>query len=119
MTPDVVADVGNSRIKWGRCADRSVHDICSLPPDEPSSWEQQRQNWGLKEDCQWVVTGVHPSRRERFAEWLGQSGQRVVVLDKPECLPLRVRVARPEHVGVDRLLDAVAANSRRPGARRR
>jgi type III pantothenate kinase len=46
-------------------------------------------------------------------EWLQESGQRVQLLDDPNDLPLRVLVARPDHVGVDRLLDAVAANSRR------
>jgi type III pantothenate kinase len=39
-----------------------------------------------------------------------------VLVDDPNDLPLRVLVERPDHVGVDRLLDAVAANSRRrPG----
>jgi type III pantothenate kinase len=116
MRPGVVADVGNSRIKWGRCGADSIRETCSLPPDDPSSWEQQRQSWRLTEDCQWVVTGVHPPRREQFIAWLHQRGQRVWKLDKPEDLTLRVLVARPDQVGVDRLLDAVAANSRRsPG----
>jgi type III pantothenate kinase len=114
MTPDVVADVGNSRIKWGLCVGGSVRATCALPPEEPAVWEQQRQRWDLTEDCQWVVTGVHPPRRGQFVAWLRQCGQRLQVLDKPEDLPLRVSVARPEQVGVDRLLDAVAANSRRP-----
>ncbi len=115
MKPAVVADVGNSRIKWGRCADGAVREICSLPPENPAVWERQRQQWGLGENGQWVVTGVHPERREQLVDWLRQSGQRVTVLDDPGDLPLRVLVARPDHVGVDRLLDAVAANSRRPG----
>ncbi len=113
MRPTVVADVGNSRIKWGLCGPQAVCDICSLPPDDPAAWEQQRQQWGLELHCQWVVTGVHPPRRERLAEWLRQCGQQVFVFDDPKNLPLRVLVARPDHVGMDRLFDAVAANSRR------
>jgi type III pantothenate kinase len=36
------------------------------------------------------------------------------VIDDPGPLPLRVLLERPDHVGIDRLFDAVAANSRRP-----
>jgi type III pantothenate kinase len=116
MTPAVVADVGNTRIKWGLCSAAGVTDACWLPPDDPSAWQRQRERWGLTGPRPWVVTGVHPARRERLAEWLRQQGDEVRVVDDPPLLPLRVLVARPDHVGIDRLLDAVAANSRRiPG----
>ena len=47
MRPDVVVDVGNSRIKWGRCSTPVVHSplpphnsqlttYVSLPHDEPA-----------------------------------------------------------------------------------
>ncbi len=113
MRPDVVVDVGNSRIKWGLCGPDAVRDSCSLPADEPAAWEQQCQRWELAANCQWIVTGVHPQRREQLIAWLRARGQRVRMLDDPTELPLRVLLERPDHVGVDRLLDAVAANSRR------
>lgn len=113
MKPGAVADVGNSRIKWGLCGSAAVREVCSLPPEALIAWEQQLRQWQLPVNCQWVVTGVHPSRRDRLAEWLAQQGQRVFVLDDPRYLPLRVLVARPDHVGIDRLFDAVAANKRR------
>lgn len=112
MRPNVVVDVGNSRIKWGLCADGAVRSTCSLPPDEPAAWMRQWELWtGAR--GQWVVTGVHPPRRDQFTAWLRECGQQVRLLDDPKELPLRVLLARPDHVGVDRLLDAVAANSRR------
>jgi type III pantothenate kinase len=46
--------------------------------------------------------------------WLHQQGHAVLFLDDPKQLPLAVVLERPDHVGIDRLLDAVAANSRRP-----
>jgi type III pantothenate kinase len=116
MRPTVVADVGNTRIKWGLCSSTAVTGTCSLPPDDPSTWQRQRQLWGLSGPQPWVVTGVHPARRERLVDWLRHQGDEVLVVDDPSLLPLRVLVARPDHVGIDRLLDGVAANSRRsPG----
>lgn len=113
MKPDVVVDVGNSRIKWGVCGDEGLRHICSLPPNDFAVWEQQFVRWALQPQCRWVVAGVHPARRDRLADWLRQHQQRVVILDDPQCLPLRVLLERPDYVGVDRLFDAVAANSRR------
>ena len=112
MRPNVVVDVGNSRIKWGLCGPDSVREICSLPPDEPADWKRQMELWTAARGL-WVVSGVHPPRRDQFIDWLRQGGQQVRLFDDPNELPLRVLVARPDHVGVDRLLDAVAANSRR------
>lgn len=112
MRPNVVVDVGNSRIKWGLCDDGAVRAVCSLAPDEPAAWKRQMEMWTAARGL-WVVTGVNPPRRDRFIDWLHQCGQQVRLLDDPRELPLRVLVARPDHVGVDRLLDAVAANSRR------
>ena len=31
MTPDVVVDIGNSRMKWGRVTGGAVSDMVSLP----------------------------------------------------------------------------------------
>ncbi|HEY7328977.1 MAG TPA: type III pantothenate kinase [Gemmataceae bacterium] len=115
MRPNVVVDVGNTRIKWGLCGEGAVLTTCSLPHGDPAAWERQMEQWADARG-QWVVSGVHPQRRDQLIEWLRQRGQRVRLLDDPKDLPLRVLVARPDHVGVDRLLDAVAANHRRtPG----
>jgi type III pantothenate kinase len=113
MKPAVVVDIGNSRIKWGLCGPDAVRETCSLPPEDSAAWERQLRQWQLPADGQWIVTGVHPARREQLIDWLGRQGQRVLMLDDPRFLPLHVKVARPDHVGIDRLFDAVAANSRR------
>jgi type III pantothenate kinase len=117
MTPAVVVDVGNSRIKWGRCSTAGVTEAVSLPPDEPGAWLRQIEAWRLPRPAGWAVSGVHPERRDALIEWLRARGDSAVLVDDPNDLPLRVLLERPDHVGVDRLLDAVAANSRRrPGA---
>lgn len=117
MTPAVVVDVGNSRIKWGLCSPAGVTEAVSLPPDEPGAWLRQIEAWRLPGGAGWAVSGVHPPRRDAFLDWLRARGDTAVLVDDPKDLPLRVLVERPDWVGVDRLLDAVAANSRRrPGA---
>ncbi|MCC6421290.1 MAG: type III pantothenate kinase [Gemmataceae bacterium] len=109
MTPDVVVDVGNSRIKWGRCVNGAVAGIHSLPVDDPQAWQRQLAEWGPHEPQAWAVAGVHPVQRDALAEWLRARGARVWVLDDPGQIPLQVRLEHPERVGIDRLLNAVAA----------
>ena len=41
----IVVDVGNSRIKWGRCLRGAVAESVSLPADDSSAWERQLERW--------------------------------------------------------------------------
>jgi type III pantothenate kinase len=111
----LVVDVGNTRLKWGRCDGAAVTDSVSLPPDE-AAWDRQLGGWRLTGPLLWAIASVQPPRRERFAAWARGRGDTVRVIEDPARLPLRVLVERPDWVGIDRLLDAVAANRRRrPG----
>ena len=114
MKPAIVADVGNTRIKWGHYPDFLPHatpaaKVASLPPDDPAAWERQVAEWQLAGPLSWAVSSVHPPRSDRLVEWARQRGDAVWVLDDWRHLPLAVRLERPEWVGIDRLLDAVAA----------
>lgn len=114
MDCEYLADVGNSRIKWGKSLAAGI-EIATLPPDDPSAWDSQLQAWQASSGT-WIVTGANPPVRERLSVWLRQRDHDVVVIDAPEELPLQVKLERPAHVGIDRLLNAVAANTRRvPG----
>lgn len=118
MKPHVVADIGNTRIKWGRVAVRgsSIERTASLP-DDPGAWEQQLQAWeteplvGVLPSPTWVLASVQPRRCDRLREWLVGKGHRVVLLEKAHQLPLEVSLEKPDHVGIDRLLDAIAAKA--------
>jgi type III pantothenate kinase len=111
----LVVDVGNTRLKWGRCAGAGITDSVALPPDE-AVWERQLGAWQLAGPLLWAVASVQPARRQRFADWARERGDTVRVVEDPKDLPLRVLVERPDWVGIDRLLDGVAANHRRqPG----
>jgi len=117
MTPHVVADVGNSRIKWGLRApgEARVLRTASLP-DDPAAWEAQLGRWraepplaGAEGPLTWVLASVQPRRSDRLRAWLEARGHRVEVLARAAQLPLEVALEKPDHVGIDRLLDAVAA----------
>src|SRR5207249_5793659 len=98
VSPDVVVDVGNSRIKWGRCARGAVAEVVSLPPDAPGAWQLQFDHWGLGAEARWSVAGVHPQRRDALVRWLEGRG-RVWVASDPSQLPVEVRLEHPERVG--------------------
>jgi type III pantothenate kinase len=112
MTPDVVVDVGNTRVKWGRVGTpRFVPaEIVSLPPDDPAAWTEQADRWALPTGAKWVVAGVHPGRRESLSAWVRARGDELRVIDAARQLPLRVLLNEPDKVGIDRLLNALAAN---------
>jgi type III pantothenate kinase len=112
MKPTLVVDVGNFRIKWGWCRDGVVSQSTSLPPDDPAAWQAQLERWQLTGSLTWAVSSVNPSHCDGLAAWCRQRGDTVVVLEDWRRLPLEVPLEHPEWVGMDRLLDAVAARHR-------
>jgi type III pantothenate kinase len=116
MSPDVVVDVGNTAIKWGRCAGGLVAEAASLPPDDASAWDKKAKQWDLAA-ATWIVTSVNPAYCDRLVTWIKNRGDTVRILAEARELPLQVSLEKPDHVGIDRLLDAVAANGLRPPGR--
>jgi type III pantothenate kinase len=113
MTAHLVADVGNTRIKWGLCLPDALQ-VTALPPHDPAAWAHQLRTWQVGTSAEWAVASVHPSRRDRLVAWLRESGASVRVIEDYRELRLRVDVAEPDKVGIDRLLNAVAAAARVP-----
>jgi type III pantothenate kinase len=109
VTPDVVVDIGNSRMKWGRCADGRVAEMASLPLDEPAAWTIQSATWRLPSPSSWAVASVNPDATARFHRWAADAGGSVVLLDR-RAVPLHTAVDVPEQAGIDRLLNAFAAH---------
>ncbi|HMC66313.1 MAG TPA: type III pantothenate kinase [Gemmataceae bacterium] len=114
MKPDIVVDVGNSRIKWGFCNRGRIADVASLPPDNEAAWRNEAIRWQLFGSQTWAVSGVHPTQQHRLIQWLTQDwfshhrGQ-ILLVNRAEQLPLHVSLEQPNKVGIDRLLNAVAA----------
>lgn len=113
MTPDVVVDIGNSRIKWGRCSVNGITDFLSLPHDSPEIWEVQHSLWAGSA-AKWAVAGSDPDRRDRFADWLQKKAVAVQLLTDWTQIGVAVKLSAPARVGHDRLFNARAAAVRSP-----
>jgi type III pantothenate kinase len=112
VTPDIVVDIGNSRMKWGRCAP-DVVEMVSLPLDDLNAWDDQAERWRTEGPTYWAVGGVNPKRVEQFLKWRKARGGDCRHITRHDQLPLRLSVDAPESVGLDRLFGCVAANAHR------
>lgn len=112
MRPHVVVDVGNSRIKFGRCQGGRVLEHVSLA-DDPDEWTVTVRRWYGVEQLRIVAAGVHPDRLRRLRQWAGPLGhdEFAEIIGYWE-LPLPMAVDEPSQVGIDRLLGVLAASRR-------
>ena len=109
MKPDVVVDIGNTRIKWGRCVNGRVAEMVSLAGDIPEDWSLQAPKWNLDRGLTWAVAGVQPKWQKLFTRWAEARDGRVVAITRDH-IPIPVEVDEPDAVGIDRLLNALAAH---------
>ena len=117
MTPDVVVDVGNTRIKWGVVRPDGKLDMHPVPAHAATHWEAAIRGRHPGRKPAWLVAGVQPDTQARFVAWARQRGDDVTELTSYRQLPIAVGVEAPETVGLDRLLGAVAANRLRTPVR--
>jgi type III pantothenate kinase len=108
MTPNIVVDIGNSRMKWGRVTRGAVAEMVSLPLTDEWEWKEQLAKWQLELPLKWAMAGVNPPAMQRFESWAGSQGIHVSSFRQ---IPMDVEVEQPEQVGIDRLLNAVAAQA--------
>jgi type III pantothenate kinase len=85
-----------------------------LPPTDERVWASQRNEWLGSGTCVWVVSGVHPERVNHFKEWIRSRHDTFWSVEHADQLPLSAALEEPGKVGIDRLLNAVAANTLRP-----
>ncbi len=123
LFPMIAVDVGNQRIKcgWFREANATLPEPEGTITVDHSSEDLDRlaafaDGMG-GEPFAWWIGSVHRRAATRLIDWIRRHrpGDQVRLLAAGD-LPLRVAVPRPDMVGIDRLLDAVAVNQlRSPG----
>ncbi|NQU25042.1 MAG: type III pantothenate kinase [Candidatus Nealsonbacteria bacterium] len=122
--PTIAVDIGNARIKLGLfvagpCDDLPTpKDTLTLDGNRPqwarlASWLEQLQ----QPQAAWWIGSVNRPVTTRLLDWIRdrRPADPATLLAAGD-LSLAVEVPRPDMVGIDRLLDAVAVNRlRRPG----
>jgi type III pantothenate kinase len=116
----IAVDVGNNRSKWGLFVHGQLVEVSSFKISVPwSGFDNQLQSWEILDGAvEWAIASVNASGSNPIREWIASRGfVEPIIVHDPATLPLRVELQRPEAVGIDRLLDAIAANVRRPAGR--
>ena len=116
MTPNVVVDVGNTRIKRGVRGQDGTLNLSYFNPDWLNC-EMFPVPLDRAKAPTWVVAGSDAERQAELVRWVrGELNNNVIEVTSYKQLPIEVEVDHPEKVGIDRLLGAVAANRlRTPG----
>ncbi len=116
----IAVDIGNSRIKFGlfpapaaqSAAEKSSltqpASVLSLPTLQWDHAELDRWLKDLSPTTPWWLASVNRPAAARLTEWIGKKWPLRTLADTD--LPITAAVARPDHVGIDRLAGAVAAN---------
>jgi type III pantothenate kinase len=86
--------------------------MAPLPSDDPEAWNKQAEAWSLATGLKWVLASVQRQTLLRHAEWVRGRGDTVRVLMSWKDLKVQVRLDQPEQVGLDRLLNVIAAKDR-------
>src|SRR4051812_20469452 len=117
----IVADLGNTRLKWGRVgADGRVERTVALPLDDIGAWAAAWDEWNPAgaEPSAWAIATVNPPLAEEFGAFLGGHGAVETTWYRSAAeVPVRHALDRAEPAGVDRALAVLAATAMHPSGR--
>jgi type III pantothenate kinase len=112
----IVADLGNSRLKWGLVApDGSLAATDSTSLHDAGAWESKLSAWNTADGpVAWAISSVNPPAAERLARFLAKPTTSVIHWYRSaDDVPIRHELLRPETTGADRALAVLAATKRR------
>jgi type III pantothenate kinase len=120
-----VADIGNSRIKWGEVDDAGVLDRFSASPvDRPDLWPRLRESWSRSDERRPMiaVSSVNPRIAARFHDfledqWGGAPAPTLIWYRSAADVPIPHQLESPETAGADRGLAVAAALGALPEGR--
>lgn len=104
----VVADLGNTRLKWGRLDESGrLAESIALPLDDPSAWSAAWAGWQAlySEESWWGISTVNPPVADRLAAFLDEAGvERVTWIRSAAEVPVPKNVEGADSGGSDRAL---------------
>ena len=107
---NVLADIGNSRIKFCRSeCGGLILPVRGVGRDSAVTFDDVARDWNLAPGTHWGVVSTDPDRLKDFVAWAEGRGDEVFTVESPWQIPLAAQVDFPEKVGMDRLLNALAA----------
>jgi type III pantothenate kinase len=110
----IVADLGNSRLKWGRVdLDGRLGSTIALPTHDPATWAFAWDAWGLAEvETVWSIASVNPplaGRLGKFLEGQGVDARQIRWHRSASEVSIRHELEHPETAGADRALAVLGA----------
>jgi type III pantothenate kinase len=117
----VVADLGNTRLKWGRLDEVGrLEEVVALPLDDPAAWAAAWAAWrpAGHDESLWAVSTVNPPVAERLEAFFRDQGiDRVRWILSAQEVPVPKDVAGADSGGSDRALAVHGAARLRPAGR--
>jgi type III pantothenate kinase len=109
----VVADLGNTRLKWARVDDsRRLVETIAMPVGDPAAWLATWEAWKRidPEESQWAISSVNPPVASQVREFLAANAvARVSWFDSAARVPVKHELESAETAGADRALAVAAA----------
>ena len=117
----IVADLGNSRLKWGSVGPSGdLQRVVALPAEDPETWRSTWREWnpGNATLSRWAVATVNPPAASHLREFLRhQNVGQVTWYRSAAEVGVRSVLEHPETAGADRALAVAAAISGSPAGR--
>jgi type III pantothenate kinase len=109
----VVADLGNTRLKWGRLDDSGkLIERIAVPVDDPAGWSLALERWQelARDGSTWAVSSVNPPVGARLAAFLqGRGASCIRWIDSAAEVPVAKDVEGADSGGSDRALAVYGA----------
>ncbi len=116
----LLADLGNSRLKWGRILpDRSL-EIINLPLDDSEAWQAAWSRWNpAGEASSWAISTVNPPVAARLEEFLSTVANATVRWFRSAAdVPVSHDLENVHTAGTDRAFNVIGALRRHTDVQR-
>jgi type III pantothenate kinase len=114
----IVADLGNSRLKWGRIgSDGRLGEAVALPQDDPDAWDAAWRRWNPARAARsiWAIATCNPPLAERLGAFLSEPGVAATTWYRSAAdVPIPHELEHPETAGADRALAVAGARALQP-----